>query len=270
MTVQSHLKEIADSSVMKTSEKDSIKRSIDTLKSRLNSHFDDELSEQMLFGSYTRNTILPRKFDDLSDVDYMIVFKDGSSKPQTYLDRLRRFVEKYYYSSEIKQSNPTIQLELNHIRFELVPAKKYWWDSDYQIPAKASDYQDWQATDPNGFNDRLVNANQSNKSLIKPLVRVLKYWNVNNSRPFDSYELEQAVVDVAEGIIFTSSYQNLRDHLYNFSENYSTPWSWASWRKDKVQRLKDACAKAKELEEDGYPATAESEIKKVIPACLVC
>jgi hypothetical protein len=64
--------------------------------------------------------------DEKSDIDYMVVFSDRDYQPQTYLDRLRRFTEYYYQKSEIKQSHPTIQLELNHIRFELVPAVKDW------------------------------------------------------------------------------------------------------------------------------------------------
>ncbi|MCP2775197.1 SMODS domain-containing nucleotidyltransferase, partial [Salmonella enterica] len=91
------------------------------------------------------------------------------------LDRLRRFAELRYASSEVAQSHPTVALELNHIRFELVPALKSWF-SGLQIPAKGSDYQSWQDTDPNGFNEKLVNANQANANLIKPLVRIMKYW----------------------------------------------------------------------------------------------
>lgn len=59
----------------------------------------------------TRNTILPRYMDSHSDVDYMVVFKDSGFRPQTYLERLRRFVERNYTRSQIKQSHPTIQLE---------------------------------------------------------------------------------------------------------------------------------------------------------------
>jgi len=54
----------------------------------------------------------------------MVIFNiyDGQGKPQTYLDRLRELAEVKYSTSEISQSNPTIVLALNHIKFELVPA----------------------------------------------------------------------------------------------------------------------------------------------------
>ena len=89
--------------------------------------------------------------DANSDVDYMFVFKNDWSKPQTFLNRIRRFVEQCYSTSEIAQSNPTIVLNLNHIRFELVPAVQGLF-GNLQIPAKASDYNEWLGTDPTGFN----------------------------------------------------------------------------------------------------------------------
>src|SRR5690606_40140815 len=58
----------------------------------------------------SRGTILPRSMDEQSDIDYMVVFSDGSATPQTYLNRLKTFVEKRYGSSEIYQSSPTIVL----------------------------------------------------------------------------------------------------------------------------------------------------------------
>ena len=131
--------------------------------------------------------------DANSDVDYMIVIADSSFRPHTYLDRLRRFVECYYSRSEISQSNPTIVLSLNHFRFELVPAIDDWI-SGLQIPAKASDFQNWVETDPTGFNQELTKANKSHDYLIKPLIRVVKYWNSKNGYPFDSYLLEQDIV----------------------------------------------------------------------------
>ncbi|WP_328516178.1 SMODS domain-containing nucleotidyltransferase [Ralstonia pseudosolanacearum] len=64
-----------------------------------------------------------RAMDDRSDIDYMVVFSDSGATPQTYLNRLKIFVEKRYGSSEIYQSSPTIVLELraantSHLRIE--------------------------------------------------------------------------------------------------------------------------------------------------------
>ena len=52
------------------------------------------------------------------------VFAETGYTPQTYLDRLKRFAEKYYANSDIKQSSPSLVLQLNHIKFDRVPALK--------------------------------------------------------------------------------------------------------------------------------------------------
>lgn len=267
MSVLSHLQGIANGAIISDQEKLSIQTSIAAIRSRLTSQFGSDIYELMLFGSYTRNTILPRRFDEQSDIDYMVVFRDSDAQPQTYLDRLRRFVERYYSTSQIQQSHPTIQLELNHIRFELVPAC-YGWLTGYRIPAKASSFTRWQSTDPRGFNEQLTSENQSKSQLIKPLIRVMKYWNVQRSRPFESYELEQAIVNYAGGIFAFYGANNLRDYLYAFVKGYE-PSFGAQWRRDEWRRLQEIVRNAQNYEDHGYVFQAETEIKKAIPFVYV-
>ena len=127
MSVNTYLSDSASNLVLSTKEKESITTSINTLEIRLESYFGANIEEKFKFGSYTRVTILPRKVDEESDVDYMVVFDNSNNyTPQTFLDRLKRFAETKYSTSEIYQLSPTIVLELNNIKFELVPAYKNW------------------------------------------------------------------------------------------------------------------------------------------------
>ena len=61
----------------------------------------------------------------------MLVMDDDGATPQTYLDRVRRAVEAKYSTSDIKQSSPTIVLQMNHIKFEITPAIQSY--SQYKI-----------------------------------------------------------------------------------------------------------------------------------------
>ena len=212
MSILSYLENLSSSAILDDNEKLSIETSISTLQTRLDNYFNDELKEHFKFGSSTRDTILPRSMDINSDIDYMVVFNDDSYRPQTYLDKLKRFVEVKYSTSEIFQSNPTIVLKLNHIKFELVPAiDKGFYSHSYYIPAKASDVNDWIHTDPNGFNDNLTQKNQNNKYLIKPMIRLVKYWNSNNERPFASFDLENHIV----GKPYYMS-TNIKEYLFEY------------------------------------------------------
>lgn len=101
MSVNSHLTSLASDLVLSDSEKSSISTSIKTLSSRLNLYFGNKVIGHFQFGSSTRGTILPRKADGNSDIDYIVIFdtSDGKKKPQTYLNHLRNFVTKKYSTS---------------------------------------------------------------------------------------------------------------------------------------------------------------------------
>ncbi|MBC6436159.1 nucleotidyltransferase [Nostoc sp. HG1] len=258
MSVNSYLINLTSTLVLSESEKSSISTSINTLSSRLTSYFDSTVTAHFQFGSSTRGTILPRKADSYSDIDYMIVFStsDGQKKPQTYLDRLRGFVELKYSTSEIYQSHPTIVLSLHHINFELVPAI---YNYGYQIPSPASSWLEWINTDPSGANQLLQDKNKINDYQIKPLVRLVKYWNTSKGHPFSSFSLEQHIVKRS---FFGCS--TLKDYFYEFWSGFNCSYDTAQYIKDKVISAKQYASKAKEYENNNMPTNAELEIKKIV------
>ncbi|ALR07553.1 hypothetical protein XFHB_12610 [Xylella fastidiosa] len=127
--------------------------------------------------------------DERSDVDEMVVFSDGSVTPQTYLSRLKAFVERCYGSSEIDQSSPTIVLELNDITFDVVPVTKIGF-GELKIPNGSGG---WMSTNPNDFNAMREAKNKGINALIKPTIRLMKYWNAASGFLFDSFALEQGI-----------------------------------------------------------------------------
>jgi|APCry1669189101_1035198.scaffolds.fasta_scaffold22593_2 predicted nucleotidyltransferase len=263
MSVNSHLTQLASNLVLSDGEKSGITTSINTLSVRLNAYFGSNISNHFQFGSSTRGTILPRKADSKSDIDYMVVFNtsiDGTKKPQTYLDRLRKFTETKYSTSEISQSHPTIVLSLNHIKFELVPTL---YNYSYQIPSPASSFSEWIYTDPTGTNQSIQDKNKAENFQIKPLVRLVKYWNATQGYPFTSFSIEQYIVGKYFGSCTT-----LKDYFYAFWSDFGCSYSTSQTTKDKVERAKRYAANAKKYENDNMPAFAEAEIKKIIPILL--
>jgi hypothetical protein len=192
--------------------------------------------------------------DEHSDIDYMVVFSDGSATPQTYLNRLKSFVEKRYGSSEIYQSNPTIVLELNHIKFDLVPATKTWL-GELQIPNGAGG---WMTTNPNDFNTTLDAKNKEHKSLIKPTIRLFKYWNATAGFPFQSYEMEKWVCSLSFWFL-----ANQKDYFLAVIESLNTSTSYSQRANNEITRAKNIVANVRQYEKDDMPVTAENEIKKL-------
>lgn len=256
MSVLTYLQRQASAAVLSGTEKGSIARSIATLQTRLDTYFDGELENHFQFGSSTRGTILPRDIDERSDIDYMVVFNDTDSVPQTYLDRLRRFVQTYYSRSEVYQSSPTIVLELNHIKFDLVPATDSWWHG-VRIPDGRGD---WQSTNPSEFSKKLEGRNTDCGSLLKPAIRLTKYWNARNRFPFESYELERWIV----GCSYWGA-SNLRDYVFTIFRNLDVSGDWSLDAQNRVKRAKQLVANAIDFERQQLPLRAEAEIRKLIP-----
>lgn len=260
MSVNTHLVSLASNLVLSDTENLSISTSINTLAVRLEGYFGSGIIKHFQFGSSTRGTILPRKADSNSDIDYMIVFNtlDGQKKPQTYLDRLKTFAEKKYSTSEIFQSHPTIVLSLNHIKFELVPAIDNY---GYQIPSPASSWTEWTSTNPLEANKQIIEKNKAENNQIKPLVRLVKYWNATQGHPYTSFSLEQYIVNK-----YFWSCTSLKDYFYAFWSDFNCPYDTANYIKEKVERAKKYAAQAKKYEDDDMPHSAETEIKKIVPS----
>ena len=236
MSVNSYLNDLAQRAIVRDNEKNKINISIENIKSKLKS--DNEVKDIKIFGSYKRGTIISRKFDENSDIDIMVIFKDDRHKPQTYLNYLKGLIGQKYTRSEIHQSNPTIVLELNHIKFELVPALDYLFNIRYKIPEKQSNYADWLVTDPDELNGKLTN-NQN----LRRLVRVAKIWNIKQGGLFNSYKLEKFIVN--RNYICN---WNLADYFYTFCDALITNCNYPQYTNDKIKKLKDKTGMANALD----------------------
>lgn len=92
MSVLNYLENTASYLILSSSEKGSIVTSINTINSRINYQFGANVKAHFQFGSYTRETILPRKYDEGSDIDYMVIFNNPNNyKPETLLSWLKNF-----------------------------------------------------------------------------------------------------------------------------------------------------------------------------------
>lgn len=261
MSVLTYLKATANDLLLQPCELDTIARASAALESRIRDYFPDDMFREMFaFGSSTRGTVLPRRADANSDVDYMLVFADnGGFKPQTYMDRLKRFAEDCYPTTEIFQSRPTVVLNLNRRKFELVPAYRGWLGG-LKIPARASGFAEWTGTDPNGCRDRLETKDRNHGGEIKQVVRLLKYWNVMNGSIYPSFELEHAVVEH----VFWPWTNNLRDRLFSVVDSLSTS-ELSQNAATSVRNAKHVVDSVRDLEERDFGEYAEQEVTKLIP-----
>lgn len=257
MSVLTYIENTASKLILSDIEKTSIDVSIDSLRKRLSDFFGSEIQEHLRFGSSTRGTILPRKADKNSDIDYMIIFSNVNGyKPNAFLDRLRKFAEAKYPTSEIYRSHPTVVLDLNHIKFELVPAYKSWWNIN--IPAPNTSFTSWTSTDPNGFNRELTTKNSLHHQQIKPMIRLVKYWNASNDYIYDSFSLERSLL--SNGYYFC---RNLKEYFFYAMEHLSV-YNLPQYKVNKVFLAKRRVSNITRYENAGYKHLAEDEVKKLL------
>ena len=261
MSVSSYLRGVSNSLYISrdSNEYESIDTSIGTIERRLNLYFDEEMERGVQFGSSTRETMLPRSADPNSDVDYMVIFTNEEDyKPQTFMDRLRSFANKYYSRSEIRQSHPTVVLELNHIMFDLVPAHKDFW-SGLKIPAPNSDYKEWTSTDPKRFKKELTRLNKESGHILKRAIRLVKYWNARKDRVYTSFDLEKSTA--RNTYLFADNIWKYFKKAMEALDKFGLP----SYKKRKVRVAQDRIDDAKSALRNGNTAKAERKIRKVVP-----
>lgn len=220
MSLAGYLTEVSEQLTISDIERDRIDRSVKTVQSKLNLFFENAVKEQYVFGSYERDTLLPRSIDDWSDVDLLIEFKKSGFKPQWYIDQLRKFCVKHYSKSGLGRANPTFALELAHLRFELVPALSNIF-GEIKIPAPNSVDSDWIWATPEALSVALNEIDKRHYGKIRPLVRIIKYWNILNNRPFLSYELELSIAE-AEYRGRVSEWFNGRLNLFQYFQVFAS------------------------------------------------
>ncbi len=246
----------------KSLEKQKVNTSVKTMKSKLGAFFGDKIDEVMLFGSYSRGTILPRKYDEKSDVDIMVMFntEDYDKKnPETYRSNLKTFAKNMYPRQGSYKDLPSIIVELNNIKFDLVPAVStngWFWGQRFHVPDSGNE---WQETDPKGFNDDLTSSNTKYDSIVKPIIRLMKYWNASVGYPYDSYLLEQEIA----GMNFKGD--NIESGFYYAIEELNTRGETEKLRK-KVETLQKNIEWVKEYLEREDMDKAVLRMNKVLPS----
>ncbi len=180
-------------------ERDSINASLNQLEKVLKDKLSGQVKNIIRFGSYTRNTILPRKYDPQSDVDLMVVFDTSAGKrtPGTYRKWILDALTTAYPFSISKKDFPAVKLLLNHIMFDVVPAhvEDYYWDKTYFIP---NSNDSWKDTTPNDINQDLGSSNQNyGNNTLRNVIRLCKHWNAMKAYPFESYSMEKEIISMS-------------------------------------------------------------------------
>jgi len=232
-----------------------IDASVKHLKNNLSSYFDEALVEVIEFGSYKRDTILPKVIDPLRDVDLMVIFDHSNLKfnPITYRKHIQEFSDFYYPNSSSFKSKPTVVLEFNHLSYDLVPAhidSDFFGDRVFYIPENDTD---WIETDPHGFLGKINKKDENNKYLIKPVIRLLKAWNAKVGYPVSSFELEKEIVGITYYFLDT-----LEEYFFDVIDSLDAT-------SNKIKALKENASKVRSAMENDDIKLATKWLAHILP-----
>lgn len=255
MDINTYYTELANALIFSTDKRERIDKSIDFFKKEIWGQFQDRLVEVVVFGSYSRDTIIRK--DDEADVDMVVIYKTREVQPDTYLKQIKTFCEGTYNRSTIYQDHPTIVIDMEHIKFEIVPSI-YVSTGVVKIPAPKSKEVKWVNTNPKELIAKVQNKDKNNKNLILPIIRILKYWNTLNGRPFTSFQIERAIVDK----IYTCS--TIKQY---FSTAISAIEEIASGdtQKRAIRNLRDKLKRLHILETNNFHEYIEQELNSFLP-----
>lgn len=222
-------------------------RSHNHLRSVLNSgNMANRILGSYLSGSYSRDTAI-RPLDDV-DIIFLIDPSKWSPgflslldrpKPEAVLQTFANAIRYRYPVSSAYGQRRSVRLELNHLDIDCVPAIEEGPGSDFiWVPDREAD--DWIKSSPKRHAANATAANQQNGGRLKPLVKVLKYWNGNlpSTAKVRSFMIETMAVTMFRNIEFQSLEHGLlmffdflasfdgQAHAFQWSNHYGISMGW--------------------------------------------
>ena len=137
--------------------------------------------------------------------------------------------------------------------------KTYFFQNDeLKIPAPRNKESKWITTNAEKSKNELLERHKQENELIIPLIKVIKYFNTLQGKPYDSYIIERFAI--------SRSYQaqNLRDYFLKFINDLN-PNEQTEEQKKFILELKSRKENLLALEKRNLSDYIELEMQKFIP-----
>lgn len=148
-------------------------------------------------GSYARQTICAAE----RDIDLIAPFAANpyweryKSNSRTFLYWVRDTLNDRYATTRVSSRQVAVKLDFTDIVTDVVPCFRRE-GGGYLMPNGSAG---WMATNPPFHTDLMKDANLAHGSRLKPLVRLLKAWNIANGHHLSSFHMELTVERAERG-----------------------------------------------------------------------
>ena len=157
-----------------------------------------------LTGSYSRQTLIaPLKEADIDiffvlDSKYFYHYENGQNGGQAgLLDLVKRTLRKTYTETpDISRNGQAVTIRFTDFVVDVVPG--FNRKGGFLIPNSTN--QSWISTDPKKHVEIMSAANKTHNGNLIPLVKMIKAWNKNNNKYFNSFHLEVLVLQILQNV----------------------------------------------------------------------
>lgn len=158
-----------------------------------------------LTGSYSRQTLIaPLKEADVDiffilDSKYYFNYENGQNGGQAgLLDLVKRTLRKTYTETpDISRNGQAVTIRFTDFVVDVVPGFNRK-GGGFLIPNSIN--QSWVSTDPKRHVEIMTAANTAHSGDLVPLVKMVKAWNKNNNKYFNSFHLEVLALQILQGV----------------------------------------------------------------------
>lgn len=173
--------------------------------------------KSLVIGSYDRYTLI--KPLSSGDVDLLIILHYGNNKEYDnaegtikMLDRFKYALEQKYKTTEMRRDRNCITMKLSEFSLDIVPAFSNK-DGYFTIPDSIDKV--WLKTNPIKFAELLTSVNSSMDGTFKPLIKMVKAWNISQGKPLRGYHIECLMYHRYKSYIQSYTYDSMIREFFN-------------------------------------------------------
>jgi hypothetical protein len=174
-----------------------------------------EVLDTFLSGSYARSTMIaPLKEADIDIIavlndKYFHNYNNGQNNGHAgLLDLVKRTLKKTYTSTpDISRDGQAVTIRFTDFIVDVVPAFNRQ-GGGYIIANSIT--KNWIGTDPKKHVELISTSNKAHNGDLVPLIKMIKSWNRNNNKHFNSFHLEVLALEIFNNVTISDYPSGLR------------------------------------------------------------
>jgi Second Messenger Oligonucleotide or Dinucleotide Synthetase domain len=218
-------------------------------------------------GSYARGTICSgqRDIDLMAPLSYTAYKDRYDNDSRAFLYYVRDKLNGHYHSTSVSSRQVAVTLDFQSIAADVVPCfQRSGTGGGYFIPNGRGG---WQDTNPKYHTHMIAEGDKVHNGRLKPLIRLIKAWNLANGNHLRSFHVELSVYNLWKGYTIGATLPQTVSSTLNVLASWvnnrcSDPWNPIAYVDDYLSTSERALV-VRLLKDDAISAARAEEYRKV-------